>query len=64
MQKWDYMSVSQTDCRSYKEIQDWITKKTIEAGDQGYELSVFDISKVGLMKTRWHGMVLFKRPRI
>ena len=63
MQRWEHMSVGQTGCRSYKEVQQWIAKKVIDAGDQGFEMVSFHISKTGLFRVRWHATVIFKRPQ-
>ena len=63
MQRWEHMSVGQIDCRSYKEVQQWVAKKSIEAGDQGFEMVGFDISKAGLFRVRWHSTAIFKRPQ-
>ena len=63
MRRWEHMAVGQTDCRSYREAQEWVAKKAIESGDRGYELVGFDISRAGPFSTRWHATALFKRPQ-
>ena len=45
MRRWEHMAVGQTDCKSYREAQEWVAKKAIESGDRGYELVGFDISR-------------------
>ena len=50
MRRWEHMAVGQTDCKSYREAQEWVAKKAIESGDRGYELVGFDISRAGFVQ--------------
>ena len=63
MRRWEHMAVGQTDCKSYREAQEWVAKKAFESGDRGYELVGFDISRAGLFNGRWHATAMFKRPQ-
>ena len=63
MRRWEHMAVGQTDCKSYREAQEWVGKKAIEPGDRGYELVGFDISRAGFFGGRWHATAMFKRPQ-
>ena len=63
MQSWEHMAVGQTDCRSYREAQEWVGKKAIESGDKGFELVGFDISRASMFSRCWHVTAIFKRPQ-